>query len=340
MSVTIRKIAKDLKLAVSTVSKALRDSYEISEDTKQLVLNYAREIGYVPNPYAGSLKSGLTRNIAVVIPEVADSFFSNAINGIDSVAQDKGYHVMIYLTHEDKNIEESILKNLKSGRVDGVLISVSMGVQEDSPVHAGLARELPLVFFDRVCEQVEAAKVVTDDFEASYRATVHLLERGCMEVVFLAAAGGLSIIDQRCKGFARALSDHGREVTNRHIVTCPLDDEESLKVISGVLARSERVDGVIGSVEKLATSTYTACHQKGLNIPDDVKVIGFSNLQIAPLLAPALSTVEQPSFRMGEAAATLLFNALAKKVDLRKEKVVIPSALHQRDSTLAFRLVS
>src|SRR5436190_727753 len=135
MSITIRKIAKDLQLAVSTVSKALSDSHEISSETKRRVLEYAEKLDYVPNLYASTLKQRKSHNIAVVIPEVADSFFSSAINGIESVAQTKGYHVIVYLTHEDLKKEESILRDFRGGRVDGVLISVSGGTKRNSPIH-------------------------------------------------------------------------------------------------------------------------------------------------------------------------------------------------------------
>jgi LacI family transcriptional regulator len=124
MAVTIKKIAKDLNLAVSTVSKALRDSHEISAETKARVFEYAAKMDYSPNPYASSLKGRRSGNIAVIVPEVADSFFSDAINGIEEIAKGKGYHVMIYLSHEDEALEQSIIHDLRNGRVDGVLISV------------------------------------------------------------------------------------------------------------------------------------------------------------------------------------------------------------------------
>jgi LacI family transcriptional regulator len=333
MTITIRKIAKDLKIAVSTVSKALRDSHEISEETKRMVLEYAQKIEYKPNPYAGSLKNRKTRNIAVVLPEVADTFFSNAINGIESIAQDKGYHVMVYQTHESFELESSILQELRSGRVDGILISVSGGVMRDSNIHAQLAKEMPLVFFDRVCEDVETAKVLTDDFLSSYNATKHLISRGCKEIVFLSAAGNLSIVDHRREGFVKALTDNNVMATDRHIILCSKDEGESMTIIEDVLKRRQKIDGVVASVEKLAMQTYSACHASGLSIPQDVKVIAFSNLPIAALLAPPLSTVVQPAFEMGKTAATLLFKSLAKKINLHSERVVLPSMLCEREST-------
>lgn len=333
MSITIRKIARDLKLAVSTVSKALRDSHEISEETKRIVLEYARKVEYKPNPYAGSLKNRKTQNIAKVLPEVADTFFSNAINGIESVAQDRGYHVMVYQTHENGELEASILRELRSGRVDGILISVSGGVKMNSSIHAQLAKEIPLVFFDRVCEEVDAAKVLTNDFESSYNATRHLISRGCREIIFLSADGDLSIVNHRRDGFIRALSDSGLEAKNHNIVHCSQHESMSMDIIRQTLGRKEKVLGVVASIEKLAIQTYAACHACGLSIPDDVKVIAFSNLPIASLLAPSLSTVVQPAFEMGKTAAVLLFKSLAKKINLGDERIVLPSVIIERAST-------
>lgn len=333
MSISIKQIAKDLNLAVSTVSKALRDSYEISEETKRMVLEYARKVNYIPNPYAGSLTNRTTRNIAVVVPEVADTFFSNAINGIDSVAQVRGYHVIVYLTHESSEREVSILNEFRGGRVDGVLISVAGGADKNIAIHKALAEHLPVIFFDRICEAVETAKVVTDDFTAAYNATIHLISRGCRKIVMLAPAPQLSITEQRKGGFKKAFEDSGLKWHDYHFIACSEDEAESRETIRNVLKRTRKVDGIVASVEKLAMQAYAICNEQKIVIPKDVKVIAFSNIQIAPLLAPPLTTIEQPAFEMGKTAATLLFGALAKKINLKKERVTIPSVLREREST-------
>lgn len=334
MGVTIRRIAKDLNLAVSTVSKAFSDSHEISAETKQRVLEYAKKLDYVPNPYASSLKGRRSGNIAVVLPEVADSFFSIAINGIESVAQEKGYHVMVYLTHEDKDKEKLIIRNFKSGRVDGVLISVSCGADDMSHFQDLNARKIPLVFFDRICEDGVSPKVITNDFESGFDAAEHLIKRGCKQLAFLAMSRGLNIIDQRMSGFKKALTEHGLEMNEKNIVYCPTDDEGSRHIIHELMIRPDRPDGIIASVEKLATQTYAVCNTVGLNIPHDVKVIAFSSLQIASLLNPSLTTITQPAFEMGRTAATLLFKSLLKKGSpAHEERIVLPSSLIDRAST-------
>jgi LacI family transcriptional regulator len=335
MSITIRKIATDLKLAVSTVSKALRDSHEISAETKKRVFAYAEKLDYIPNLYASSLKRKRTGNIAVVLPEVADSFFSLAINGIESVAQEKGYHVMVYLTHEDLSREESILRDFRSGRVEGVLISVSGGAESNSHIHDLCSRNIPLVFFDRACEGIEAAKVLTDDFESGYKATEHLIEKGCQRIAFLAMSGALAIINHRQQGYEAALRHHNR-VNKKLIIACTNNERDSYSMIRKSLMGKSRPDGIVGSVEKLTTLTYTVCQDLNLNIPHDVKVIGFSSLQIASLLNPSLSTITQPAFEMGRTAASMLFRALEDKDSgLAVSTVVIPSVLFERGSTLA-----
>ena len=240
MSVTIRKIAKDLRLAVSTVSKALRDSHEISLETKKRVFAHAEKLDYVPNPYASSLKNRKTGNIAVVIPEVADSFFSLAINGIETVAEEKGYHVMVYLTHEDLRREESILRDFRSGRVDGVLISVSGGAKKNSHIHDLCAKNIPLVFFDRVCEDIEAIKVLTDDFDSGYKATEHLIKKGCKQIAFLGMSEDLAIINHRQRGYEEALRVNKLKLNKSLVLQCNNNETESHALIQKLLKQKEQ----------------------------------------------------------------------------------------------------
>jgi LacI family transcriptional regulator len=335
MTITIKKIADDLKLAVSTVSKALRDSHEISEETKKRVLEYASELDYIPNPYASSLKKRKTNNIAVVLPEVADSFFSISINGIEEIAQAKGYHVMIYLTHEDQEKEQSILREFRSGRVDGVLISASCGSSSNNSIYEKCAKEIPMVFFDRVCEATPTAKVLTDDFESGYKATDHLAKNGCKRIFYLGMGGNLSIISDRLEGYKQAIIENGLGLTEDQIQFFHQDEEKNLAQLRKVMGTSHRPDGLVASVEKIATQAYVVCNELNLGIPQDVKVIAFSSLQIAGLLHPPLTTITQPAFEMGRAAATVLFKMLEKKrFDFTKEKILLPSVLIERGSSL------
>jgi LacI family transcriptional regulator len=333
-SVNIKELASELKLSVSTVSKALHDSYEISDKTKRRVLEAAARLNYVPHAYASSLRGRKTKTIGIVIPEVADSFFSLAINGIESVAKEKGYHVLICLTHESFDNEKAILKEFQGGRVDGVLMSVSRETAQSDHINDLISNGVPLIFFDRICEDVATAKITTDDFESAYKATVHLIEQGCTSIFFLNISDSLSISNKRLQGYLLALKDHQLQSRKEQIILCTDDARQNYELLKNIMERDNRPDGVVASVEKLTTPVYKVCADLNLKIPADVKVVCFSNLETASILNPSLTTITQPAFEMGKTAASLLFNSLEKtNTDLAKECVVIPSELVVRKST-------
>jgi LacI family transcriptional regulator len=334
MSVKIKDLATELKLSVATISKALKDSYEISAETKKRVLDLAKKLNYTPNPYASSLRKRTSKTIAVVLPEIADSFFSLAINGIESVAREKGYHVLIYLTHESFVREDAILKEFQSGRVDGILMSVSDETSSSDHIKEVMSSGMPVVFFDRICEDVETAKIITDDFESSYKATLHLIEMGCKKIAYLSTSSSLSINSKRIEGYKKALDENKIKNSDADIILCYGDREAKYKTILNLLKKKNRPDGFIASVEKLTTPIYLACRDLKLSIPQKIKVITFTNLQAALILNPTLTTVTQPAFEMGKTAAIVLFKSLEKRnYNLKKEVTVIPSVLNIRDST-------
>ncbi len=335
-NINIKLLASELKLSVSTISKALMDSHEISPETKQRVLDLAKKLNYVPNPYARSLRGRKSKTIAVVLPEVADSFFSLAINGIESIAQEKGYHVLIYLTHESLTKEEAILSDFQSGRVDGILISVSRETLASRHIIEASARGIPVVFFDRACEDMETASITTNDFESCLKATRHLIETGCREIAYLSISNSLGISNKRMEGYKQALADNGIKFSSENIVHCTNDIGNDTAFLTSLMKKKNRPDGIIASVEKLTTPIYLVCRELNLSIPEDVKVISFSNLAAAMILNPSLTTVTQPAFEMGKRAASVLFQALEKKsYNLKHEKIILPSELIVRSSTSA-----
>ena len=193
---------------------------------------------------------------------------------------------------------------------------------------------MPLVFFDRACEDIEASKVLTNDFESGYRATDLLIKKGCEIIGFLRMSENLDIIQDRLGGYKQALKDNGIKIAKEYIVSCSSQDAQNHSIIKKLLKSAHRPQGLIGSTEKLATLSYIVCNELGLSIPHDVKVIGFSSMGIASLLYPSLTTITQPAFEMGKAAATILFKILnGKKTDKERETIVIPSTLYERDST-------
>lgn len=333
-NITIKTLAKELNVSVATVSKAMKDSHEIGAATKQRVIALAQKLNYTPNPYASSLRHKKSKTIAIVLPEVADSFFSVAINGIEAAAQDKGYHVLIYLTHENFAKEQEILKDFQNGRVDGVLMSITSETTVNTHVQELYATGMPLVFFDRVCGEVDTACIVTDDFASGYKATAHLVERGCKKIALLSISESLAISNNRMEGYKKALLDSGRMFNEADVILCSNNNEKSYAVIKALLNTPGRPDGILATVEKFTTNIYLACRELSLSIPGDVKVVGFANLATAPILNPSLTTVTQPAFEMGKVAATMLIGSLDKRnYTLKKEHIIIPSELIVRDSS-------
>ncbi|MFT4156106.1 LacI family DNA-binding transcriptional regulator [Parafilimonas sp.] len=336
----IRELAKSLGLSASTVSKALKDSYEISNATKQKVLEAAERLDYTPNPYASSLRKKRSKTIAVIMPEVADNFFSLAINGIQSIAKTKGYHVLIYLSHDKFEHEKMIVEDCRSGRVDGVLISISGETTSAEHCLKLRSEKIPVVFFDRELENLDIPKVITNDYDCGNTATRHLLERGCKNPVFLSLSSSLSICAKRAKGFAAALCETGIN-PERKIIACDGNEDAVIAEIKKLLLSSHRPDGFVASVERLAFQVYIASEEIGIKIPDDIKIVAFSTVETAPILNPSLTTITQPAFQMGRAAAELLFRNIEKPyLDLSRERIELPSKLIIRNSSGGNRVIN
>jgi len=330
----LKQLAKELNLSFSTVSKALRDSHEISNGTKERVLAKAKELNYQVNPLASSFRKQKTKTIAVIIPEVVNDFFGPVINGIESIAQEKGYHVLIYLTHEDMEKEVAITQLLQNGRVDGLMISLSAKTTDTAHLEVLKEKEIPLVFFDRIAEHIDAPKVITDDFSSGAEATQHLIENGCKRIAFLSISQSLSISIKRMDGYREALKNNNIAIDDNLIIYCNGDNAKDNDLIKELLSRKDRPDGVFASIEHLAIATYEICEELKLKIPKDIKVICFSNLKTAGLLNPSMTTITQPAFEMGREAASILFKLVEKKGHhFLLEKTIIKSTLIKRNST-------
>lgn len=331
--VNIKRLAAELNLSISTVSRALHNSSEIGEKTKTRVVELAKKLNYQANHYAAGLRKKQSNTIAVVVPEVADNFFSLVIDGIDKIAQTKGYQVLIFLTRDDYNKEVDFIRNIQSGRVDGVLISVSSESRDNEHLHELNKKNIPVVFFDRVFEDIPTAKITTDDYNASYKATKHLIEKGCKKIACLAIPENLLISRKRVQGYMDALEDCGLSVDSDLIIHCDGSNEESQELIKNLLHKHQP-DGIFSSVEKLALLVYQNCKELAINIPKDLKIISFSSLKIAPLLQPSLSTITQPAFEMGKYVANLLIKTLENnQTDLEDNHVEMESVIVIRESS-------
>jgi len=330
-NINLKELALALNLSTATVSRALRDSHEISPETKKKVLELAKQLNYEPNPAASNLRSHKTKTIAVIIPEVTNTFVSQAINGIEEIARQHDYHVLIYQTHENTDLELAFMRRLLSGRVDGILISVASETHNDQDFK-DIINQLPVVFFDRVNEDIDAVKITTDDYESTYNATCHLIECGCKKIAYLMALNNLSTGKKRFAGYCAALNDHQIAKNDALIVNDTNNEDENYALIKKLLT-DERPDSIITSIENLALPCYYVCKDLNLNIPNDVKIISFSNLKTAPLLNPSLSTITQPAFEMGKEAASILFKILNKKYFEPNGTLILKSTIIKREST-------
>jgi LacI family transcriptional regulator len=330
----LKKLAQELNLSFSTVSKALRDSHEISIATKNRVIAKANELNYQVNPLASSFRKQKTKTIALIIPEVVNDFFGPVINGIESIAHEKGYHVLIYMTHEDMQKEIAIFKLLQNGRVDGIMLSISEQTSDTTHLKELQKNGIPLIMFDRITEQIDVTTVTTDNMVGGMKATEHLIEKGCKRIAFLAISKTVSVSTGRMNGYLEALKRHSMKQQDDLILCCNGDDRKNKDLIRKLLKRKNRPDGIFASVETLAISTYEVCEELKLNIPKDVKVIAFSNSYLAALLNPSLTGITQPAFEMGREAAAILINLVEKKESwYHHKKTEIKSRLTVRNST-------
>ncbi|OKS85420.1 LacI family DNA-binding transcriptional regulator [Mucilaginibacter polytrichastri] len=329
--VTMKTIAKELNVSTATVSKALQDSYEIGNETKQKVWALAKQLKYELNPAGSSLRGQKTKTIAVIIPEIANNFFSLAIKGIEEIARRLDYHVLIYQTHENSEIEMAFTDSLLNGRVDGILISISSETSNNEHFRE-LVKKIPIVFFDRVYEDIDAVKITTDDYLSTYNATKHLIDCGCKKIAYLLALDNLSTGKKRVQGYHDALKEHNMLYTSDLIVKYDTDEAVNYNNIKNLIL-THKPDGVISSIEDLALPCYYVCKELNLNIPKDLKIISFSNLNTAPLLNPSLTTITQPAFEIGKEAASILFKILHNKHVEPNESMILESELIKRDST-------
>ena len=333
MEVNIKTLAAQLGLSIATVSRALQDSHLVAVDTRKRVQDVARELNYCPNPYASSLRKQRSKTIAVIIPEIANYFFSQALKGIQQVVEKEGYSLLVNVTNESLKKEIEIVQHLRGARVDGVIIALSSETDSVDHLRALKDQKIPLVFFDRISEELEASKVFTNNYECAFKATEHLIENGCKNIAYFQLSNKLCHAQRRFIGYKDALKKYHINFDDSLVLTCGANPEENFRMIRKLM--SERVvDGIFGSVETVTISSYDVCRDLGLSIPNDVKIVSFSNLATAHLLSPPLTTVTQPAFDMGVEAASLLFRNLTKyNTSPVVEKSIFKAVLVKRESS-------
>ena len=332
---TLKQIAKELHVSVSTVSKALNNSPEISEPTKVRIQEYAKLKNYKPNIIGLNLKNRSTKTIGVIIPNILNSFFAKVLSGIEKVAEEKGYNVITCISNESLVKEVHALDMLSNGTIDGFILSISEEAQkkgEFAHFKDIISGGTPIVMFDRVSEDVACDKVIVDDFESATDATQHLINLGCRKIALFSAIDNLSVGKLRGEGYYKALDNNGIKVDKNLIVLT--DSEEDFNAKAEALFKAHKVDGVFAVDEHSSVSSIKFALKHGYKIPEDLSIIGFADGVWSRRMTPSLSTVSQHGPEIGEAAATLLIEKLENKSDNYEFRTqVIKTELRQREST-------
>lgn len=313
-SATIKDIARALNLSTSTVSRALRGSYEISAETKKAVLEYAEKINYRPNPIALSLKERRTRAIGVVVTEIANTFFSQAINGIESIAYNKGYHVIITQSHESQAREKVNVEHLAARGVDGLLISLSSESVDISYLKDLHEKGLPIVFFDRVTDEIETHTVTANNYLGSFHATEHLIFQGYKRIAHITSSPYLSITKERLEGYKDALAKHHIACNDSLIKYCGHGGMIAAEIEDGLTAlfKSKTKPEAIFTASDRITITCLSL-VKEMKLKKDIGFIGFTNTGVADLLSPALTVIRQPAAEIGQSAIEFLIQMIESK---------------------------
>jgi DNA-binding LacI/PurR family transcriptional regulator len=307
---TIVDIAKKLGVAPSTVSRALSDHPDVKKATKEQIKKLAKDLNYSPNPIARSLKSSRTTTIGVIVPEIKHDFFSSAISGIEEVAYQSGYTILVCQSNESYEREVVNTNALMHHRVAGVIVSISQNTKNSDHFKDLLARKIPLVFFDRVCEDVNASKVVIDDCKSARVAVNHLVQRGYKRIAHFGGPKELGICIRRLNGYVEALKQNGLPSPNGFIRYGGLHEEDGYKSMDCMLKENIIPDAIFAVNDPVAIGAFQRIKEAGLKIPGNIAIVGFSNNKITALVDPPMTTVNQPSFEMGKKAAEILIDTI------------------------------
>ena len=332
--ITIKTIAKELGVSSSTVSKALKDSHEISQETKNKIQAYANLYNYKPNNLALQLRNQKTKVLGVILPKIVHHFFSTVIMGIEDGANKKGYNIMVCFSNESYKKEVETLKVLSNGSVDGLIVSIANETLENKDfkhLKELVAEEIPLVLFDRVVDEILCDKVVVDDVGAGYKATKHLLDNNRKKIALITTPNHVSVGALRRQGYEKALIENYIKTDTNLIVE--IDETKDLyNQIEPIF--KEGVDAVFAVNEIYAATAIRVAKDKGLQIPNDLSVIGFTDGLISEYSSPSITTIAQHGFTMGKQAVDLLIDRIEKETEeFSPKKIVISSDLKVREST-------
>ena len=330
-SVTIIDLARELKISPSTVSRALRDHPAIKDQTKVMVQELAKKLGYQPNALALSLLYRKTNNIGIIVPEITSYFFC----GIQDVLDPEGQHAVISQSNESYETEKKGIDTLLSSRVDGFLISSTFDTTDYSHFEKLRQNNIPLVVFDRDCEGLLADKVLVDDYDGACQAVEHLISMGCKRIAHIAGPKNLSIAEHRKNGYIDTLKKHNIAVDEDLIVQSQFFQmEDGIEPAKRLLSLKEKPDAIFAVNDGIAIGTLSVLRENGIKVPEEIAVIGFDNDPFSSFSYPSLSTIDQPTYEMGMLAARILLKAISSPEEEREFRhEVLKPELVVRDSS-------
>jgi LacI family transcriptional regulator len=309
--VTLKQIAKELDVSISTVSKSLRDSSEISEDTRLKVQAFAKLYNYKPNNIALSLKNQRTKKIGIIIPEIVHHFFATVISGIEQVANENGYTVIVCLSNESFTKEVINMEMLANGSIDGFIISLSKETQFKGDFHhitEVMNQGMPVVMFDRITNEIYCDKVIIDDKQAAYDAVQMLIDRGKKKIALVTTVDYVSVGKLRTDGYTKALLDNDLKFDENLIIK--IEDIENCEIKIGKLIEDKAIDAILAVNELFAVTIIKMANKMGLKVPEDLSVIAFTDGIISQYSTPTITTVSQNGIKMGQKAAKMLIERI------------------------------
>ena len=334
--VTLKQIAKELDVSISTVSKSLRDSSEISEDTRLKVQAFAKLYNYKPNNIALSLKNKKTKTIGIIIPEIVHHFFATVISGIEQVANECGYNVIVCLSDESFDKEVINMEMLANGSTDGFIMSLSKETQQKKDFHhlqEVINQGMPVVLLDRISNDIMCDKVIIDDQLAAYEATNFLISKGLKKIALLTTVDYVSVGKLRTDGYLNVLHDHGIEVDESLIIR--IEDTEHCDEKINELLENQSIDAILAVNELFAVTAIKLAMAKGIKIPEDLSVVAFTDGIISKYSTPTITTISQNGIKMGRKAAEMLIKRLEleDEEDEHYKTEIIETNLIIREST-------
>lgn len=332
--ITIYDIAEALDLSPATVSRGLKDHPAIKKDTKKRILEKAKEMGYQHNLFASNLRRNRTNTIGLIVPRLNSYFMSTVIAGIEKVANEAGYNLIISQSLESVKKEEINVRTLYNSRVDGLLVSLAYDTDDLSHFDMLLDKQVPLIFFDRIFEHPQSTSVVIDNYRAAYEVTNHLISQGCKRIAHITASTKRNVYADRLRGYKQALADHQIGYDERLVFFNNLSDQAGIEVSKEILKMQELPDGIFTANDACAVSCIRELKQAGIKIPDDIAVAGFNNDPLSKVIEPNLTTVNYPGQEMGEAAASILIRRLDKLEGTSFNTIVLRHELIMRESSL------